>query len=244
MRKSILAPYMDPNLYASDVAGFFFNHNAVISRAMKCKEAEKIYELYCLMRLLDWIEERYDVDINFYSNSQQNEVNFKRSPGKLNRNKYSYFVIKPSRGTGYTEEFEVHVDTEVITISEKKRKNNKELSFATEIDIILIRKNSENCYRPMYTDLLLGVECKFLKGFEKNIVRECIGTRHEISARVKKDASLLLDDLLPLRKGKRKFRSNYDPASIFWIAQIQDKAKNYRERLKWANIGVRYWRKK
>lgn len=244
MPKFRRVPYMNPNLYASDVVRFFRKNNAVISSAMEGMEAEKIYELYCLKRLLDWIEERYNVNITFYSNSQQNAVHFKMSPGKVNRNKYSYFVIKPNRGTGYSEEFEVHVDTEVITISEEKRKNNQKRSFATEIDIILIKKSPKNCYRPMYTDLLLGVECKFQKGFGKNIVRECIGTRYEISTRIEKDVSLLLNDLLPLRKGKRKFRSNYSPASILWIAQIQDKAKNYRERLKWANIGVRYWRKK
>lgn len=240
----------DIEMCKSEISQYFgrFGHN--IRQTLSSREDEKVYEVFCLQRLLKWIDNRYDVKINFVprkSANQQNSIILRARPGYVNRNDYSYFTILPSNSCKHEDALlEVHLDIEILTLAAINLGRGKmpRRAHAVEIDVVVIYSTVPNNTRPSYTDLAMGLECKLVKNFAKGIIMNVIGIRNAISYDVKKKRSFILDDILKVKPGKKSRFVQTDPKSEYWLVQTHDKAKKYRDLLRLGNVKLYMWRRK
>ena len=96
----------------------------------------------------------------------------------------------------------------------------------------------------MYTELVMGLECKLVKKFKKGIIAIAIGIRNAISSDAKQKRSFILDDILKVKPGKKSRFVQTDPKSEYWLVQTHDKAKKYRDLLRSGNVKLYMWRRK
>ena len=207
------------------------------------RDVGKVYELFCLSKLLQWIKERYDVKIRLSSpNSQtrKQEISFRSGAGPINKGKFSYFVISGSTGAL----LEVHTDIQVSIMNLSQPNGRVDSRSTNEIDIVVVRANAKDGCPVDPNDLILGIECKLRGngGIEAGTIREVIGVRNEISDRTHGENKSNIDKILKAFPKKKERTVRVRPHSEYWLAQIGENAKKYKERLKQAEIVLRMWR--
>ena len=234
----------------NEIRRFFSKYDKSIESTLSSRTDAKIYEIYCLHKLLKWIDDRYEVKIEFRSPidclARGNGIVLKSGAGLVNRKDFSYFVISSISENGNCKKLEIHTNIEVITIGIDGKNSNaySERDLATEIDIVLIFSPESDQIRPRYTDLILGIECKLTQIFNKKIINEVIGTRNGISRHTSRKHNFILDEILKTKPKKQKRYVFRRPPSEFWLAQTHDKALRYRGQLDSADVKLYLWRRK
>ena len=203
----------------------------------------KIYELFCLSKLLQWVKKRYDVKIhlsNHNNKARGQKISFKSGVGPINRKKYTYFTI--SNGT--IDLLEVHTDVQVLVKGLSAPIGNVDSRTANEIDIVVVRANVRDGSPVNPSDLVLGIECKLRESgeIESRTIKEIIGVRNEISHRTQSKNYSDIDKILSASSPKRPRTVLMIPHSEYWFAQIGKNVKKYKQRLKQAEIVLRVWR--
>lgn len=218
--------------YLSELDQFFDKYGVLVRDNLLSFNMGKIYELYCLKNLLEWIENRYDVSIVYRDPIGDGAIYLRSSAGMIRRNRYSYFVVSDRENS--EKNLEVHMNIEILTKSARHLKGNQAgaRAYSSEIDIVLIESEQNDNYRPNYTKLVLGVECKFHKKFKKKVINEVIGIRSEISTKVFNRIMFRLDEIFTLNPKRINRYDYFDPSSEYWLAQIQDVSKDIKMRLK------------
>lgn len=243
--------FNDIDICKSEISQYFtrFGHN--IKQTLSCRTDAKVYEVFCLQRLLKWIDNRYDVEIEFVPRSgvlqNQNAIILRASAGYVKRGKHSYFTISPSNsGENEVAPLEVHLNIEVlIRTAENLRSGNTPLRQRSyEIDVVVIESSVPDNTRPWYTNLALGLECKLVKNFTKQIVAKVTGIRGATSTDVNRNRSFILDDILKIKPGKKPRLVRTDPKSEYWLVQTHDNAREYRDSLRSQNVKLYLWRRK
>ena len=191
----------------------------------------KIYELYCLSRVVEHLK-KYGCNISI--SPRFRSIDFKASPGKIDRNK-SYFTVHARNGVV----FEVHTNIEIMTLGVAPSHSNlghQDLSAYHEIDIVVIEQRSSE--RPRYDQLILGVECKADAHFRKSILKQVLGVRRELSLLTKKS----LPSKLAQAVGKPSPEIRSAPNSEYWLAYTDPKGDNYQVSPATFDIKFNNWR--
>ena len=186
----------------------------------------KLYELYVLSELVCDLKRRR-CKLAFQGSS----IVFKAAPGKIKATDPHFVVTAPDRSKS-----RIFVDIEFLTMgtSHPYLANwaGTDLSSRHELDLVVVDTLSPY---PRFDDVLLGVECKSLASFGKDVVREALGIRRELSMLVPDEPSRLS------RAGASPVvEVPADPASEFWIAYDDPKGDDYSASPKTFGIAFRY----
>ena len=92
-----------------EIRDFFQQYGCCVGKSYNKSMKGKIYELYCLSRVIGRLRNEYGYRISIHTRSQS--IDFKASPGKIDRKK-SYFIARASHGI-----FEVHTNIEIMTLA-------------------------------------------------------------------------------------------------------------------------------
>lgn len=230
----------DRNLTLLAVMSFFCKHKVLMKGLLKSKNS-RIYELYCVQRLVEWIIERYDVEVKPENNKN---TKFRGSSGSIDRNQHLYLSAFDKNGRKLLE---IHTNINVLMFGANNsyKKDNK--SFASEIDIVVIDPKQKNSSMLKPYNLLIGLECKLRidRNLKKKVINEVIGVRNEISFRVTKKVVSRID--FSLRHCRRKRIKNYVcacPSSEYWLVQIGSNTTRFEERLSQSNVRLKVWKPK
>lgn len=210
----------------SEIRKFFTKHGVSAKKATASASDGKVYELFCLVRTLDWLKSKYPVTVRFRGST----VDFKASPGNIDRSK-SYFEITDRHRT-----LELHTDIEVQTLGSTLLGGTGDNSGYHEIDLVLIDPCVPDGQKPQHNQLFLGVECKAHANFGKGIVKQVLGIRRELS--FLQDAPCSLD----LVFGTTFRQMNANPASLYWLAFTDSKGLNYSQSPGAFEIEFMHWR--
>ena len=192
------------------VEDFFDSHGKNICPSLVQAGKGKVYELYCLARTVELLDNQYGVSVRLQGGRAGTTVDFKSSPGAIDRNR-SHFVVY-----GLEPELELHTDIEVTTLSSSLQCSTGDLSAYHEIDLVLVN-GAQTGRRPRNDQIVLGVECKAQANFRKDVVRQVLGVRRELS--------FYRRPLLP--RGMPWF-INADPPSEYWLAFVDPKGMLYQ----------------
>lgn len=206
------------------VEDFFDSHGQDVRPSLVRTGKGKVYELYCLARTVEFLHGLPGVSVRF----QGSAVDFKASPGMIDRNR-SHFVVD-----GMGSELELHTDIEVRTLSSCLAGGVRGPSSYHEIDVVLVA-GAQDRQRPAHNQVILGVECKAQANFKKDIVRQVLGVRRELSFyRERPSVSLL-------RRPGRLQDVNAVPPSEYWLAFVDPKGLHYRFGPQRFGIEFKHW---
>lgn len=207
----------------SKIKKFFKNHYSTIKRKIFLpKDEGKVYEIYCVTKLLDWLESRYDVTIQYCG---KGKMKFKAGGGPINR-KYPYFKIIDNCTHNVAE---LHTDIEVMTLGSHIYTGQKrDLSFMHEVDIVLIKAGVKCGDMPTHKQLLLGIECKASAKLRKSVFREVLGIRRELSF-LHPSSVAKIDKIFKLRNTAKSNKSCVParPKSLYWLYTIDSNSRRY-----------------
>ena len=193
------------------VEDFFDSHGQNVRPSLLGKGKGKVYELYCLATTVVFLKGLPGVSVGFVGSS----VDFKASPGRIDQGR-SYFVVH-----GMGRVLELHTDIEVRTLSSAMRGGVAGPSSHHEIDLVLV-ENAQDRQRPAHDQVILGVECKAQANFEKQVARQALGVRRELS--VYRNRPLTTRLSFPGQRREVKAL----PPSEFWLAFVDPKGRAYR----------------
>ena len=197
---------------------YFSKHKACMSATLKKSTGGKIYELYCLAKTLEWLRSSYGVDIRLVKGTK---INFKASPGNIDRSR-SYFVV--SKDGKYLE---LHTDIQVRTLGAHQLGGGVGKSGYHEIDIVLIDPHVRDGDMPQHDQVVLGVECKSQAKFDKEIVRQVLGIRRELSFLSGPKLSELESFFGPVMHAATSLpKVNAVPASLYWLTYVDPKGND------------------
>ena len=173
----------------------------------------KLYELYVLSELVCDLKKR-GCRMVFQGSS----IVFKASPGKIKTSDPHFVVTAPDRSTS-----RIFVDIEFETMGTRhplfQGTVNLDLSSRHELDLVVVDTRSPY---PSFEEVLLGVECKSQASFDKDVVKEVLGIRRELSLFVSPRPSRLSE------AGASIITVPADPASELWLAYDDPKGDDYR----------------
>jgi hypothetical protein len=194
----------------TEVDAFFQAYGANAKAQLLSREKGKVYELYCLAKTIEILKSYAAVSVLFVGNT----VDLKSSPGRVDRTK-AYFVISRNG-----LDLELHTDVEVRTLSSTYAAGVVGPSSYHEIDLVLL-EYAQDRQRPAHDQIVLGVECKSHANFKKEIVRQVLGVRRELSL------------LRPAPSKLQAFLFGWyheiraTPASEYWLAFTDPKGIRY-----------------
>ena len=210
---------------AKTLVDVFFRGYAVNARSELNRRGQgKVYELYCLAKTIEYIKTFVGVSVQFIGT----RVDFKSSPGKIDKTR-SYFVIY---GHGWT--LELHTDIEVRTLSSTHVAGTPDLSSYHGIDLVLVGR-AQHGQRPAYNQIVLGVECKSHANFEKEILKQVLGVRRELSL-----FGVAPSNLRALLGGLC-CNIHANPPSEYWLAFTDPKGGRYRKGPAVFAIEFKHW---
>ena len=158
-------------------------------------------------------------------------IRFKQAPGKLKIGE-PHFLVKPATAGKLPIEktpFRLFVDIEFLTLGyDLRRKGNanedSDRSAIHELDLALVNCRSDG--NPTHEQIVLAVECKSNAKIKKNLVREALGLRRELSMLLRPSNKSLLSYLLDPRFEKEV---PAHPASEFWLAFVDPEGMEYKQ---------------
>lgn len=215
------------------ISKFFNIHKACMKATLAKSTGGKIYELYCLAKTLEWLRSTYGVSIRLVNG---NAVNFKASPGNIDRSR-SYFKVAKRNKV-----LELHTDIQVQTLGASMFGGSFGKSGYHEIDLVLIDPSVHDGDMPRNSDVVLGVECKSNAKFEKGIVKQVLGIRRELSLLSQPTLSELDRAFGPAThlRGHIPF-VNANPASLYWLSYIDQSGDDYAYSPGLFSIEFKHW---
>ena len=186
----------------------------------------KLYELYVLAELVRDLKRRH-CKLAFLGSS----IVFKAAPGKIKAADPHFLVTAPDRSKS-----RIFVDIEFMTMGSSHPNlamwTTSDRSSRHELDLVLV--NTRNPY-PRFDEVLLGVECKSQSSFGKDVVREALGIRRELSMLVPdKPSRLSKAGASPV------VQVPANPASEFWLAYDDPNGNHYSASPSQFGISFRY----
>lgn len=145
-------------------------YSSVIPAAMT---AGKLYEAHVLSRVIEQLATQEGYAIRLINS---NFLPLKSAPGPINRS-YAYFELRRSG----TLRAEIWTDVEFLSLSCDRRGKtySPDLGDYHELDIVVATAGLTG--RPRHEDIWLGVECKNTAAYTKNLLKEILGIRRELS---------------------------------------------------------------
>lgn len=206
------------------IDNFFRDYGKTARAVLQNKTKGKIYELYCLARTLRKVKHDYNLRIEFIGR----DVDFKASPGRIDRSK-SYFILHANRS-----KFELHTNIEFNTLGSKHSGKQLDRSRYHEIDIAVVDFGVND--RPSFDSIALGVECKANANFSKDIVRQVLGVRRELSLVAGNQPTKLA-----LASNKHARLVSATPPSEYWLAYTDPSGNGYQMSPSTFGIEFMHW---
>ena len=204
---------MDRDEAEKAIKALFAHYKSYISttdeQVLKGLSDGKLYELYVLSEVVRDLAGR-GCRMVFRGTT----LKFKGGPGMI-KTSDPHFEVRAPDGTNLW----LFVDIEFDTLG-RQQMSATDNSARHEIDIVLVETDTGY---PDYRQIWLGVECKAVANFGKDLVKEALGVRRELC---------LLDGLQSSRltsAGAGRVYVQADPASEFWLAFTDPKGTNYAQ---------------
>ncbi|MDR3525573.1 MAG: hypothetical protein P4L66_15895 [Acetobacteraceae bacterium] len=216
---------MDRNEAEKAIKALFSQYKTRITmtddKVLKGLTDGKLYELFVVSEVVQELSAR-GCRLVF----QGSKLKFKGGPGML-KTSDPHFTVRASDGTSLW----LFVDIEFDTLGQQTM-SATDYSRRHEIDIVLVDTDAGF---PTFENIWLGVECKAVANFGKDLVKEALGVRRELS---------LLAAVQPSRLSLTEATPSVDvtanPASEFWLAFIDPKGNYYSQSPAAFGIGFRY----
>ncbi|SFS85141.1 hypothetical protein [Brevundimonas viscosa] len=186
----------------------------------------KLYELYVLSRVIEDLASR-GFRLRFIGSS----LKFKAAPGYVHQTDPHFDVFSPG---STSPDFQLFTDIEIETLGSAQL-SHKDDGCHHELDIAVIDAGIAGG-RPTHEQVALGVECKAVAGFGKNLVREALGLRRELSLLAGEAPSRLAQALRRLHP-----LVPAEPPSELWVAFIDPKGMNYWRSPAVFGVDLRHW---
>lgn len=204
--------YDDLRAEVEDIIEEYENRRVDLSQEDKQLSRGKLFEFFALGKTLENLRSRgYTITLQ-----GGGVLDLKQGPGKIQPGETHFEAT--FRGTRLC----VYTDIEVVTLGSTITKT-KGLCSYHEIDIVVVECGIIG--RPRYDDLYLGVECKSHPVITKNIVKEVLGIKREISyfSQVKRQARM------PARPSYPSVMVNSNPSLEYWLAHMDPTASRYAQ---------------
>jgi hypothetical protein len=145
-------------------------YSSVIPTSMT---AGKLYEAHVLSRVIEALATQEGYSIRLINSTF---LPLKSAPGPINRS-YAYFELHRSGNL----RAEIWTDVEFLSLScgQRGKRYSPDLGDYHELDIIVSSPGLSG--RPQHSDIWLGVECKNTGTYGKNLLKEILGIRRELS---------------------------------------------------------------
>lgn len=179
-------------------------------------QAGKLFEVYALANVLEAIKAIQPHCQLVPQNAPKGRFRIQGSPGHANP-KSSYILLKDQHGNAVANiwnSVEFSGMSAIVTSSSSKQGSYHEADIL--IEAIPGRATSSSPYRPVANDLVAVFECKFVQQLSKNILRNQLGLRREMSLLVRGSGRLprsRLFELLNAKQSKDKVFEEWLPAS-------------------------------
>jgi hypothetical protein len=185
----------------------------------------KVYELYCLSKVLERLRQTYGFRLQFRGTN----IQFQASPGYIDHSR-PHFIIQGSSG----HHLELFTDIEFTTLG-KSRTQSNDLSSYHEVDLVVVPAGING--RPSHQMIALAVECKSHAIFTKSIVKEVLGVRREMTF-LQSSTRSILAQLSPLHPS---ITVPADPASEYWVAFSDARGLQYAHSPSAFGITFQHW---
>lgn len=193
---------------------------------LKNADKGKVYELYCLSQVVRELSTSFGYTLVFKGKN----VEFQSKPGHVHMHK-PHFELH----YGGVHKFNLFTDIEFQTFGASQN-TVSDLSDYHELDLAVIDVQVTKG-TPKYSQIALGVECKSHENFGKDIVKNVLGVRRELSllkdprpSRISNGASKNPPSLVPA-----------DPASEFWLAFSDPNGLKYSNSPSTFGITFQHW---
>lgn len=194
------------------------NAPAISSPTLAGMTAGKLYEFHVLGQLLRELAAR-----GWSANFVGTTLILKASPGIIKNGDPHFVLTHPRHGQA-----ELRTDIQVTTLGSEIAPVSDNSGYH-EIDIVVVPAGTMGMPRP--DQLLLGIECKAVAKFKKQIVREVLGRRRELS---------FLCELLPCALDGSNLLPCW-PTSEYWLAFVDPAGLNYRQSPEVFGIEFKHW---
>jgi hypothetical protein len=205
---------MDRAAAETEIKALFAHYGHAASMAdeatLKAASDGKLYEMFVLSEVVTNLAAR-GCSLVF----QGTTLKFKASPGMI-KTSDPHFTVRTPDGP----DLWLFCDIEFDTLGQQKTAATDN-SRRHELDIVLVTK--DHGY-PAHGEVWLGVECKAVANFGKDLVKAVLGVRRELSLMIDAQASLLSNAGLSPQVDVAA-----EPASEFWLAFIDAKGLNYQQ---------------
>ncbi|WP_137114056.1 hypothetical protein [Mesorhizobium sp. GR13] len=181
---------------------------------LQCLSDGKLYELFVLSHVVEDLANR-GFTLRFIGTS----LKFKGSPGMIKPSDPHFEVGAPSMSGNPA--LWLYVDIEFDTLGHHLG-SVTDNSRRHEIDIVVITSGSSY---PSHHEIALGVECKAVANFGKDLLKEALGVRRELGV-LQMTAS---DSLLTLHGGTPAVTVSMNPPSEYWLAHTDPRGGNYAQ---------------
>ncbi len=203
---------MDKDQAIADIVSIFSGYDSLWSSAtseLESKKPGKLYELYVLTELLGNLRRR-GFTISFVGSS----IKFKASPGQIKLSDPHFHAVAPSG-----REFWIFVDIEFRTLGSEGH-SAFDFSHLHELDIVVV---DDTPPYPSYANVALAIECKCVGNFEKQLIKEALGVRRELSLLTPFEQ----ESILSQESTGASIEVRAEPASEFWLAFTDPKGTQY-----------------
>ena len=179
----------------------------------------KLYELFVLSKVLTDLSGR-GFGLTFVpSAAAPTTLKFKASPGMIKTSDAHFELTAPyARAADYR----LFVNIEFDTLGHHHSSASWDNSRRHELDIIVTTTTSGY---PPHDAIALGVECKAVANFGKDLLKEALGVRREMCLL----GPTAVDSTLTQAGGRPAKQVAADPPSEFILAHIDPKGSNYQE---------------
>lgn len=177
----------------------------------------KLYEVFVLSELISDLR-KHGYTITFHGS----KLKFKAKGGLVKQSDPHFDIVDP---TGFS--YQVFVDVYARTMGEALGAASDRSCFH-ELDIAIIERGL-NGVSPSHDAVFLAIECKDLAHFTKNIVREVLGLRRELSLLSYSQQSEVFGTSVPA-----------DPPSELWLACSDPRCLNYSSSPQQYGVEIRY----
>jgi len=145
-------------------------YSSVIPAALT---AGKLYEAHVLSRVIEALATQEGYTIRLINSTF---LPLKSAPGPINRG-YAYFELH--RGGSLRAELWTDVEFLSLSCDQRGKRYTPDFGDYHELDIIVATAGLSG--RPRHKDIWLGVECKNTASYTKNLLKEILGIRRELS---------------------------------------------------------------
>ena len=178
----------------------------------------KLYELFVLSEIVKDLSSR-SFTLRFVpSLAAPKTLKFKASPGMI-KTSDAHFEVTAHWSS--IVDFRLFVNVEFDTLGHHHTSSGWDNSRRHELDILLTTATGGY---PAYDEIALGVECKAVAKFGKDLLKEALGVRREMALY----SGHKQNSTLTLAGGNPPKLVAADPPSEFVVAYIDPKGSNYK----------------